>query len=268
MEQWIEAGRIKVNQKIATLGTRVSDKDRIQVDQKQIRSQQLFEQTNQRVLIYNKDIGSICSRSDPDHSKTVFNDFPRIMGGRWILIGRLDINTSGLLLITNDGELANRLMHPSFEIKREYVVRVLGKVDASTLKQLENGIELDDGPVKFENIDELDGEGSNRWFRLMLSMGRKRVVRRAWEALGFQVSRLNRIRYGSILLPKGLRRGSWLEMSLSHKKALYKEVGLTLHTPKAKFNPNKKSDYKGTKSKTKAKSKANSYKGGRSRRKA
>lgn len=253
MEQWIEAGRIRVNKKIATLGTRVSDKDRIQVDEKQIRGNLLFEKINQRVLIYNKDIGSICSRSDPDHANTVFRDFPRIKGSRWILIGRLDINTTGLLLVTNDGELANRLMHPSFEMKREYLARVLGKVDASILKQLEEGIELDDGQVRFENIIELEGEGSNRWFRLMLSIGRKRVVRRAWEALGFQVSRLSRIRYGSILLPRGLRRGSWLEMSPSHKKDLYKAVGLTLQLPKSSHHSNKKSDYKGTKTKIKAK---------------
>jgi len=271
IEQWIEAGRVKVNKKIAKLGARVSDKDHIQVDERQIRNNLLFDQSDQRILIYNKDVGTVCSRADPDHPKTVFNDFPRITGGRWILIGRLDINTTGLLLVTNDGDLANRLMHPSFEVEREYLVRVLGKVDQAILKQLSEGIELEDGKAKFENIEELEGEGSNRWFRVMLREGRKRVVRRAWEALGFQVSRLNRIRYGSILLPKGIKRGSWQEMSPALKKALYKEVGLTLHAqkPQSKKHPNLET--RGAKSKRTshksdpAKKKAN--KGGRKRRK-
>jgi len=272
MEQWIEAGRVKLNQKIATLGARVSEKDHIQVDERHIRNNLLFNQFNQRVLIYNKDIDTICSRADPDHPKTVFSDFPRITGGRWILVGRLDINTTGLLLVTNDGDLANRLMHPSFEIEREYLVRVLGKVDQATLKQLSEGIELEDGKAKFDNIEELEGEGSNRWFRVMLSEGRKRVVRRAWEALGFQVSRLNRIRYGSVLLPKGIRRGSWQEMSPSVKKALYKEVGLTLHTQQFHSDRHKKSESRGTKAKGLSRKsysdnkKTNKAKAGRKRR--
>ncbi len=266
MEQWIDAKRVKVNQKIATLGARVSAKDTIQVDDKHIRSALLFEQINQRVLIYNKDVGSICSRSDPDHAKTVFKDLPRISGGRWILVGRLDINTTGLLLITNDGELANRLMHPSFEVKREYLVRVLGKVDQSVLKQLSQGIDLEDGRVKFENIVELDGEGSNRWFRVMLSEGRKRVVRRAWEALGFQVSRLARIRYGSILLPKGVRRGTWREMPDSLKSVLYKDVGLTLHTG-ASPSSSRYNKSEGKAAKSRNHSGKNGHKSNRKRRK-
>jgi len=264
MEQWIEAGRVKLNQKIATLGVRVSEKDHIQVDERHIRNNLLFSQINQRVLIYNKDIDTICSRADPDHPKTVFSDFPRITGGRWMLVGRLDINTTGLLLVTNDGDLANRLMHPSFEIEREYLVRVLGKVDQTILKQLSDGIELEDGRAKFDKIEELEGEGSNRWFRVMLSEGRKRVVRRAWEALGFQVSRLNRIRYGSVLLPKGIKRGSWQEMSPSLKKALYKEVGLTLNIHKPPSDKYAKSGSRAPKSKS-HQGKQN-YKGGHKRR--
>ena len=247
IEEWISAGRVSVNRKTATIGDRVTSDDHIELDGRLVKSQVLFGQNFQRVLLYHKDIGSVCSRSDPDHHKTVFKDFPPLHKGRWVTVGRLDINTSGLLLVTNDGDLANRLMHPSYKMEREYLVRVLGNVNQTDISALKQGIQLEDGLAKFLDIEEMRSEGSNKWFRVVLGEGRKRVVRRAWEALGYQVSRLTRIRFGPVKLPRGLRRGTWRDMPQPMLKQLYQQAGLTLETNesqtwKPKMGKNKTAD--------------------------
>jgi 23S rRNA pseudouridine2605 synthase len=225
IETWIEQGRIKVNRHTASLGDRVTPEDKISVNGRAVHPQRLFG-TQRRVIIYNKDFGTVCTRSDPEQRKTIFEDLPRIKSGRWISVGRLDINTSGLLLLTTDGELANRLMHPSHEIEREYLVRVLGEVDNAILQRLQRGVELEDGVARFEKIRDIGGEGANHWYRVVLREGRKREVRRLWESQGVKVSRLNRIRFGSIEIPRRLQRGQWQEMEAQQIDALCRMVGL------------------------------------------
>lgn len=212
VEAWIQEGRITVNGRLATIGDRMTYRDKVCVDGREIK---LVKSKNQasRVLIYHKPEGEICSRSDPEGRPTIFDSLPIIRNSRWICVGRLDFNTSGLLLITNDGELANQLMHPSSEIEREYAVRVRGEVDAEILIKLEKGIQLEDGLAKFNNIVDAGGAGSNHWFHVTVREGRNRLVRRLWEALGFTVSRLIRIRFGPVYLPSGLRRGKHLELT-------------------------------------------------------
>ena len=230
IETWIEQGRININQRSATLGDRVTPSDRVSIDGKPVSEKRLFG-TQQRVIIYNKDFGSICTRADPEQRKTIFEDLPHIKGGRWISIGRLDINTSGLLLLTTDGELANRLMHPSFEIEREYLVRVLGEVSDDILRRLQQGVELDDGKARFEQIHDVGGEGANHWYRVVLREGRKREVRRLWESQGIQVSRLTRIRFGNIEIPRRLQRGQWEELTGQQLDGLRRMAGLESDTP-------------------------------------
>lgn len=225
MEEWIQEGRIKVNRQVATLGDRISETDHVSLDGKSISEQRLFA-TTRRVLMYHKDIGKVCTRSDPEGRKTVFEDFPHIKPGRWILVGRLDISTSGLLLVTTDGELANRLMHPSYEIEREYLVRVLGQVDQVMIERLTKGIELEDGMGRFETIQDMGGEGANHWYKVTIKEGRNREVRRLWESQGIQVSRLSRIRFGPITLPKSVRRGKWADLGEKQIKQLCACVGL------------------------------------------
>lgn len=173
-----------------------------------------------RVLIYNKPQGEVCTRSDPQGCQTVFESLPPIQRGRWISVGRLDMNTSGLLLFTNNGGLANQLMHPSANIEREYVVRVLGKITPAMIKRLANGVILDDGKARFEDIVDAGGKGANHWFYVLVMSGRNRMVRRLWESQGCKVSRLIRVRFGSVFLPKSLRHGHWLELSESDKMSL------------------------------------------------
>lgn len=211
IEGWIEAGRVVVNGKIATLGVKVTEKDKIIVDGKPVKLQER-EEFIPRVIMLNKAEGQICSRNDPEHKRSVFDQLPKIHPGRWVMVGRLDINTTGLLLFTNDGELANRLMHPSYEIDREYAVRVLGEVKPEHLKNLTRGVELEDGLAKFDQIVDAGGTGSNHWYHVMLQEGKNREVRRLWESQDLQVSRLTRIRYGCITLPRDLPRGAWREL--------------------------------------------------------
>lgn len=230
MEQWIEVGRVSVNGKVATLGTRVEAQDEIRCDGQTISRQNLTSFC--RVIMYNKPEGEICSRQDPQGRTTVFDRLPRIQNGRWISIGRLDINTSGLLLFTNDGELANRLMHPRHVIEREYAVRVFGQVDESVLKKLTEGVTLDDGPAKFTDIKrrKSNDDANNQWFDVTLTEGRNREVRRLWESQELQVSRLIRVRFGELELTKRLPQGGWLEVELADVNRLRKSVQLPAET--------------------------------------
>ena len=169
----------------------------------------------------------ICTSDDPEGRPTVFKNLPPIEDGRWICVGRLDINTSGLLLFTNDGELANRLMHPSSRVKREYAVRVLGQVDDATCRKLLEGIELDDGPARFESLHRTSGDGANQWYQVVLREGRNHEVKRLWESVGATVSRLIRVRYGNVALPRSLQKGKWLELGASVVDRLASRVGLS-----------------------------------------
>ena len=239
IETWIEAGRIKVNDEVAKLGDRVSFHDKVRVNGRVVHPQRLFG-TRRRVLIYHKDVGTVCTRSDPENRRTVFRDLPSIKTGRWISVGRLDINTSGLLIMTTDGELANRLMHPSYEIEREYLVRVLGQVAPSVLKRLTQGVDLEDGPAKFDNIIDVGGEGANHWYRVTLHEGRNREVRRIWESQGVQVSRLSRIRFGPVEMPRRLARGKCQELDQKEIEALCGIVGLQEKTASSRKKASRK----------------------------
>jgi 23S rRNA pseudouridine2605 synthase len=230
MERWIESGRISVNGKLATLGDRVEPSDKIRVDGNPLNTSN--EAPMCRVLMYNKPEGELCSRKDPEGRPTVFDRLPNIKQGRWIAVGRLDINTSGLLLFTNDGELANRLMHPKHEVEREYSVRVFGEVEDIMLKRLTDGVKLEDGLAKFTHIVKKPGdeESQNSWFNVSLSEGRNREVRRLWESQGLQVSRLIRVRYGALELQKRLPQGGWIELGLNDLNGLRKSVQLPAET--------------------------------------
>ncbi|MDP5032543.1 MAG: 23S rRNA pseudouridine(2605) synthase RluB [Paraglaciecola sp.] len=226
METWIEQGRVSVNGKLATLGDRVENEDKVRVDGNLISHEQ--ESVICRVLMYNKPEGELCSRKDPEGRPTVFDRLPTIKNGRWIAVGRLDLNTSGLLLFTNDGELANRLMHPKHEVEREYAVRVFGEVEPDHVKRLQKGVKLEDGVAKFTSIRKLptDEESLNSWYHVTLSEGRNREVRRMWESQGLQVSRLIRVRYGALELQKRLPQGGWIELMLPDVNALRSSVQL------------------------------------------
>jgi 23S rRNA pseudouridine2605 synthase len=212
IETWISEDRILVNGKTAKLGDRITVDDKVKVDGRDVH----FAKSNtkkSRVLLYHKPEGEICSRSDPEERPTIFDRLPMLRNGRWISIGRLDFNTSGVLLLTNDGELANRLMHPSSGIEREYAVRIQGQVTPAMLKQLKKGVALEDGVAHFEQITDAGGEGTNHWYHVLVKEGRNRLVRRLWETQGVKVSRLIRIRFGNLTLPRMLKRGRWTELS-------------------------------------------------------
>lgn len=235
IERWITAGRITINGKQAKLGDRVTEQDKITVDGRNV--QRKSEQQATRVLILNKPIDTVCTRIDPEDRPTVFTLLPRLYHDRWIAVGRLDINSSGLLLFTNNGELANRLMHPSYELEREYAVRVLGQVSPETIKTLETGVELDDGTAKFVTICDAGGQGANHWYHVTLKEGRNREVRRMWEAVGHKVSRLHRIRYGPVQLPRSIKPGHHEELDSSTTDLLLELVGLPVQkTDKADTN--------------------------------
>ena len=225
LEGLISEGRIKVNGKVAKLGDRACAEDRIEIDGRPVGGKRLAS-TERFAIIYNKPEGELVTRSDPEGRKTVFDKLPKLPVGRWIAVGRLDVNSAGLLLFTNDGELANRLMHPRYEIDREYAVRVNGEVTRDMVRQLVNGVELEDGPARFEDVVEAGGEGSNRWFHLVIMEGRKREVRRLWEAVGATVSRLKRVRYGPIILDSSVKVGQYRELSKEEQRALMQVVGL------------------------------------------
>lgn len=212
IEGFIKEGRIKINGRLATIGDRMTYHDSVSIDGRDIKLIK-SQQKKSRVLLYHKPDGELCTRSDPEGRPTIFERLPMIRNSRWICVGRLDFNTSGLLLITNDGELANKLMHPSSEIEREYAVRIRGDVSDEALHKLKKGVKLEDGVARFHQIKDAGGKGSNRWYHVVVKEGRNRLVRRLWEALGFTVSRLIRIRFGNLYLPPNLHRGRFLELS-------------------------------------------------------
>jgi 23S rRNA pseudouridine2605 synthase len=227
MEKMIGANRVTVNGKIAHVGDRVTDRDRILVDGHPV-ALKAAEERRTRVLIYNKPEGEICSVRDPEGRPTVFERLPTLRGERWISVGRLDFNTSGLLLFTTDGELANALMHPSASIDREYLCRVMGTVDDGMLARLRDGVLLEDGVARFTDISAGGGsdEGVNHWFYVCLMEGRNREVRRLWESQNVKVSRLKRVRFGPVFLPARLRQGQWQDMTAEEVGSLYQMVGL------------------------------------------
>ena len=222
-ERLIEQGRISINKKPAKLGDKAIITDKVTIDGRLIDLGR-FSEEETKVLILNKQAGVICSNKDEEGRKSVFEFLPD--NTRWVMVGRLDLNTSGLLLFTNNGELANKLMHPSSQIDREYAVRVLGKVEDEHIKMLTNGIDLDDGFAKFHRVTIGGGEGANRWYHVVLREGRKREVRRLWEALGFKVDRLIRTRFSDIRLPEKLRANQSEYLKPKQVQALLKSVNL------------------------------------------
>lgn len=236
MERWIEAGRITLNGRPASVADRVGDADNVRIDGKPARLN--FEPDAPRVLLYHKPDGEIVSRHDPEGRPTVFDALPAIAHAKWIAVGRLDFNTSGLLLFTTSGELANRLMHPSSEVEREYAVRVIAELTEAQLAQLRRGVSLEDGVARFTSISRQGGEGTNRWYRVTLNEGRNREVRRLFEAINVQVSRLMRVRYGPIRLPSRLRRGQSMEMKVSEVHALLQSLDTKLQSQPRKTRRN------------------------------
>ncbi len=226
IEGWIKEGRVKINGKPAKLGDRVSGEDLVQVGNRRVRIDRISN-VERRVIVYNKPEGEVVTRHDPERRPTAFRNLPKLKGsGRWIAVGRLDINSSGLMLFTTDGELANRLMHPSKAVEREYAVRVLGNITQEMLETLVNGVELEDGPARFEEIVESGGEGANRWFHVVIMEGRNREVRRMWEAVGAKVNRLKRVRYGPVMLGDRLHVGKCRDLEQREMSELLDMVGL------------------------------------------
>ncbi len=218
IEGWIREGRIQVDGKPAELGVRVEGTEKIIVDGKPVRTP--THERSHRTLMYHKPPGEICSRTDPDGRRTIFESLPKLLRQRWISVGRLDFQTSGLLLLTTDGELANRLMHPSSELEREYSVRVQGRLSDEHIEQLLQGVQLDDGVAKFDALAIKDGKGTNRTCLVTVSEGRNRIVRRLFEQVGCRVSRLLRLRYGSVSLPRDLRAGKFRDLTDAELRSL------------------------------------------------
>jgi 23S rRNA pseudouridine2605 synthase len=223
LEEWIEAGRVSVNGEPAHVGQRISSGDKVRVNGRLVHLR-LADERRLRVLLYHKPEGEIVSRNDPQGRPSVFDKLPRMRGGRWIAVGRLDFNSCGLLLFTNDGALADRMMHPRSGIEREYAVRVIGELNEDTRRRLTEGVQLEDGPAHFIRLVDGGGEGSNHWYRVTLGEGRNREVRRMFEAVGLMVSRLMRVRYGPVNLPPRVKRGMTLELSPEDVKALLKHL--------------------------------------------
>ncbi|MEE9327020.1 MAG: pseudouridine synthase [Cocleimonas sp.] len=227
IERWVTAGEITVNGVVATVGQAISETDKVVLRGQYLKLSNKLKARPQ-VLLYHKQMGEICSRNDPEGRPTVFDNLPKLNSGRWIQVGRLDINTDGLLLFTTDGELANRLMHPSYEIEREYASRILGIVTEEIIENLKNGVMLEDGKAKFNSIKFDGGAGANKWFHVTLKEGRNREVRRLWESQDLIVSRLRRIRYASIELKRSLRAGEFEDLDIKLLRKLYERVELTL----------------------------------------
>lgn len=224
MEQWIISGRVTVNGVVAGIGTRVSPHDLIRVGRRVVRW--AAQQRLPRVVVYHKPEGEVVSRDDPESRPTVFAKLPKVRGAKWVAVGRLDYNTCGLLIFTTSGELANRLMHPRFAVEREYAVRILGQLKPDQVARLTGGVALDDGPARCIAIEDEGGEGANHWYRVVLAEGRNRIVRRMFNALGMTVSRLMRVRFGSIRLPPRLKRGQLSELAPGEVKQLLRSLSL------------------------------------------
>ncbi len=236
MEQLILEGRISVNGEPAHVGQRIQYGDTIKVNGRPVRVR--IAPPPPRVLAYHKPAGEVVTHDDPQNRPTVFRRLPRLQSGKWQSVGRLDLNTEGLLLFTNSGELANKLMHPRFGLQREYAVRVLGALSNEEKQRLLDGVRLDDGPAQFQSIEDGGGDGANCWYRVTIAEGRNREVRRMFEAVGHAVSRLIRIRYGAVMLPRGLRRGVWMELDHRDIERLSSAAGMEIHeanaSPKAR----------------------------------
>ncbi len=233
MDQWIAEGRVTVNGEVAQPGQSVVPTDKVKIGGRLINIRFTGSSRPPRVLMYHKPEGEIVSRDDPDGRPSVFAALPRMRGGRWINVGRLDFNTSGLLLFTTSGDLANKLMHPSSQLVREYAVRVLGELTLEAQQQLLKGVELEDGPANFAALVDAGGEGANKWYRVTIFEGRNREVRRMFEAVGCTVSRLIRVRYGPFVLPPQLKRGRCQELTETEVKALLREMEKIGQVPRA-----------------------------------
>lgn len=218
MEQWIREGRVTVNGVVAGIGTRVTPQDLIKVGRREVRWP--APRRLPRVLLYHKPEGEVTTRDDPRGRPTAFARLPRLRGAKWLAVGRLDYNTCGLLIFTTSGDLANRMMHPRFAVEREYAVRTLGRLSAEQVARLKSGVMLEDGPARFLVIEDQGGAGANHWYRVVLAEGRKRIVRRMFNAVGLTVSRLMRVRFGIISLPRRLRRGWVSELPPAEIKRL------------------------------------------------
>ena len=225
MEELIVSGRVSVNGLPAHVGQRIVDEDQVKVNGKLLQRKSLIP-TVPRIVIYHKPAGEIVSHSDPEGRPTVFDKLPFTRKGKWLAVGRLDFNTEGLLILTTSGDIANRMMHPRYEQEREYAVRVLGEVTKAHIETLKKGIKLDDGLAKFSVVDQLGGDGANRWVRVVISEGRNREVRRMFEAIGLTVSRLIRVRFGPVILPSLLKRGRFEEWQRPQVVQLMRELGL------------------------------------------
>ena len=224
LEKRIKNGDVRVNNTVALIGQLANAGDQITIDDKDWKV--VITGDSQRNLVYNKPTGEVTTRSDPQGRKTVFDSLPGIQGARWIAVGRLDINTSGLLLMTTDGELAHAMMHPSNQVDREYACRIFGEVTPEQLKNLKDGVVLDDGPAKFSDIVSSGGSEGNHWFHVTILEGRNREVRRLWASQGLTVSRLKRVRYGAVFLPKRLHMGDWSELTPKDHEVMREDVGL------------------------------------------
>ncbi len=240
MERAIVQGKVTINGSVAILGQRVISTDKVELHGRLITLPAATAKKRTKVLLYNKPEGQICSRQDPEGRPTVFDQLPPLVNERWIAVGRLDFNTSGLLLFTTDGELANRLMHPSANIDREYLVRVQGSVDDAMKQRLKDGVLLEDGVAKFTDIVEGEGQGTNRWFYCVVMEGRNREVRRLWESQGVTVSRLKRVRFGSIFIPSHVRMGQWLELDDKDIRHLCQAANITPPNQQRPLHPKEK----------------------------
>ena len=224
LEKQIAGGQVQVNGGPAELGQNVQEGDKINFEGQ--RWLVVSKPVRHRTLIYNKPEGEVTSRSDPQGRPTIFDKLPRVRNGRWVAIGRLDINTTGLLLLTTDGEFAHKMMHPSSNVDREYACRIRGEASLEQIQALKNGVELDDGPASFSDIKAAGGSGENHWYHVTIMEGRNREVRRLWASQGLTVGRLKRVRYGAAFLPKRLRMGQWSEVSPRDHEVLREDIGL------------------------------------------